>query len=119
MAKILRWYIKPQAQGAVQTLLVPHTHEDGSSSWETITDPDEVHRLLIERNTQKLSMSNKSPFAIGPMADAIGPYGDNGIVDNILDGTATLESIGLTPNDIDIELKTLLKCLQRATTSDG
>ena len=64
-------------------------------------------------------MSNTSPFAVGPMADAIGPYGDNDIVDTILDGTATLESLGLTPEDIDIELKTLLKCLQRATTTDG
>ena len=53
------------------------------------------------------------------MADDIGPYGDNAIVNNILDGSATLESLGLTSNDIDIELKTLLKCLQRATTSDG
>ena len=45
------------------------------------------------------------------MADAICPYGDNAIVDNILDSTAALESLGLTPHDIDIELKTLLKCL--------
>ena len=56
-------------------------------------------------------MSNTSPFAVGPLADAIGPYGDNDIVDTILDGTATLESLGLTPEDVDIELKTLLKCL--------
>ena len=119
MAKKLRWYIKPQAQGAVQTLLVPKVNDDGSTSWETVTDPDEIHQLLIERNTKKLCMSNTSPFAVGPLADAIGPYGDNDIVDTILDGTATLESLGLTPEDVDIELKTLLQCLQRATNADG
>ena len=60
MARKMRWYIKPQAKAAVQTLLVPHTHADSSTTWETINDTDEVYRLLIERNTHKINMSNKS-----------------------------------------------------------
>ena len=64
-------------------------------------------------------MSNKSPFATGPLADAIGPYGDNDIVDNILDGTITPESLGLDPLTIDKELDALLTALQYATTPTG
>ena len=86
---------------------------------ETVTDTDAIYRLLIERNTHMLSMSNKSQFATGPISDAIGPYGDNDIVDQILDGTITIDSLGLSPDDVDEELTTLLQCLQRANISDG
>ena len=48
------------------------------------------------------------------------PYNDdNSIVDNILDVTITLTSLGLSPQDIDIDIDTLLKCLRRANTPDG
>lgn len=49
----------------------------------------------MERNTKKVSIPNKSPFVTGPVADAIGPYGDNDIVDKILDGTDTHTTLGL------------------------
>ena len=119
MARKLRWYIKQHANSAVQTLLVPHTNEDGTTTWETVTDTDDIYRLLIKWNTHKLNMSNKSPFATGPIADDIGPYGDNDIVDHILDATITFDSLGLRPKNVDKELTTLLKCFQRANTTNG
>ena len=64
-------------------------------------------------------MSNKSPFATGPIADAIGPYGDNDIVDKILDGSITHTSLGIEPGDVDAELDTLLETLQYAKTGKG
>ena len=75
--------------------------------------------MLAERNTKKLSMSNTSPFAIGPLANAIGPYGDNEIVDKILNGTVTHENLGLSPQDVDDELDALLTSLQYATITTG
>ena len=119
MAKKLRWYIKPTSKGGVNTLLIPDTDANGITTWKTISDKDEIFRLLVERNTEKLCMSNKSPFAAGPIADAIGPYGDNVIVDKILDGTITPESLGIDQLDIDIELDALLTALQYATTPTG
>ena len=64
-------------------------------------------------------MSNKFPFATGPLADAIGPYRDNKIVDRLLNGTITHENLGLCPYDLDDELDALLSSLQYATTSTG
>ena len=119
MAKKLRWHIKPNSKTGVNTLLVPDIDEHGTTTWKTISDKDEIFRLLVERNTEKLCMSNKSPFATGPIADAIGPYGDNDIVDNILDGTITPESLGLDPLTIDKEFDALLTALQYATTPTG
>ena len=119
MAKKLRWYIKTNSKNGVNTLLIPEIDENGVTTWKTISDKDEIFHLLIQRNTEKLSMSNKSPFATGPIADAIGPYGDNDIVDKLLNGTLTPESLGIDPNDIDIELNTLLQALQYATTPTG
>ena len=119
MAKKLRWYIKPTSKGGVNTLLIPDTDADGITTWKTISDKDEIFRLLVERNTEKLSMSNKSPFATGPIADSIGPYGDNEIVDKILDGSITHASLGINPSDVDVELDTLLETLQYAKTGTG
>ena len=41
-------------------------------------------------------MSDKYPFTTGPIVDSIRPYGDNNIVDKILNGTITPESLGIT-----------------------
>ena len=64
-------------------------------------------------------MSKESPFATGPIADTIGPYGDDAIVDQIIDGTITHNSLGLTPLDIDRKLNALLQSLQRPHTNEG
>lgn len=65
--------------------------------------------------TKKLSMSNKSTFATGPIADTIGSYVDNDIVDKILDGTVTHASSGLDPISVDDELE-VFRCITYSTT---
>lgn len=119
MVNKLRWYTIPNSNNGVNTLLIPETNDNRITTWKTVSDKDEVVRLLVERNTEKLCMFNKSPFATGPIADAIGPYGDTNILDKILDGTITRASLGLDPNDVDVELDALLMALQYTTTSTG
>lgn len=68
---------------------------------------------------KKLRISNKSPFATGPLADRIGPYGDNDIVYAILDGTVTHKLLGISPNEVHDELYALLTALQYVTTPTG
>lgn len=116
----LRWDIKPNAKGVVISLLIPITDNNGKVTWTTIIDKYEIYRLLVERNTRKLSMSIKTLFVMYPLADAIGPYRDNGIiVDKLLDGTATYTTLGLHLHDIDDELDALLTSLQYATIPTG
>ena len=57
-------------------------------------------------------MYNTLPFTTKPTVDAIGPYGDNDVVDKIISETATHTTLGLTPNDVDKELDTLIQSLQ-------
>ena len=97
MAKNPRWYIKSNLKNGVNTLLIPDIDENRVTTWKSISDKDEIFQLLVERNNEKLCMSNKSPFTTRPIVDAIGPYGDNNIVDKILDGTVTPESLGIDP----------------------
>jgi len=78
-----------------------------------------IFRLLVERNTKKLSMSKPPPFATGPIANAIGPYGDNSVVDDILDSNITFATLGLAPHQNDAELTALLASLKHAATSSG
>lgn len=82
--------------------------------WIIVTDKEEIYRLVVEQNTNKLSMSNQSSFVIGHIVGAIGPYGNNNVVDKIRDGSANHETLGLTHNDVDEEMDTLLESLQYA-----
>ena len=81
----------------MDTLLIPNIDDNGVTTWKFIYDKDEIFCLLVERNTEKITTSNKSPFAIGTIADFIGPYENNNIVDKILDGTITPEALGIDP----------------------
>lgn len=119
MAKKLCWYIKPHKKEAVQTLIFPRIDENSTVIWITITDKDEIYMSLAERNTRKLIMSNTSPFPTGPLADGICQYSDNNIVDQILYGTIMHATLGITPADVDIQLDKVLKCIHRATASNG
>lgn len=47
------------------------------------------------------------------------PYGNNNVVDKILDGTITLTDLGLTPANIGKTVDALLSSLYRAVTHDG
>lgn len=114
----LRWYIKHHTTGVVQTLLIPRIHETGTTTWETIIDKDEMNKFLVERNTYKFSLSNTLPFATGPIAEAIGQYGDNDMVEQILDGTINHATICLTHVDDDKVLDKVLICLQPAKILD-
>ena len=93
MATKLRWYIKHQSKGAVNTLLIPTTDDNGATAWTTMLDTDEIYRLIVERNTGNLSIPNTSPFTQGPLADDICLYVDNDVVDKIRDGSATHDTL--------------------------
>lgn len=97
--------------------IVPRINGNGTNIWETISDTDEIYKILVECNMNKLSMSNTSPFTTGPLVDAICQYGHNDVVDHILDGTITHTTLDLTHVTVIKELGKLIQCLQRATTS--
>lgn len=64
-------------------------------------------------------MPYQSPVVTGPIADATSPVGDNAIVVNILDDSATHKSCGLPHDQVDGELSVLLTSLQHVTTPYG
>ena len=70
MAKKLRWYIKLNSKNGVNTLLTPDIDDNGVTTWKTISDKDEIFRLLVEHNTENCACQ-KNNFATGPIADAI------------------------------------------------
>lgn len=64
----------------------------------------------------KLSVSNTSPLVTGLITNTIGPYGNNDIVDDILDGSITYATFGLAPHQIDVVLDALLPSIRCAIT---
>lgn len=64
-------------------------------------------------------MSKTLPMVTGHITNAIGPYGDNIVVDDILNDNVTHATLGLAPHQMDTELTALLAFLTRATISSG
>ena len=119
MATILRWYIKSNSKKGVNTLLVPEIDEHGGTSWKKSLIKTKYSASWWNEILKNYAYRKNPTFAIGQIIDAIWPYGNNNIVDKILDGTVTLESLGVDPCAIDIEFDALLTALQYATTPTG
>lgn len=85
-------------QGSVHTLRILTTDDNGEMTLTTVSDQNKIYRILVQRNTAKLGISDQFSFTTGPIAIAICTFGDNAIVDRILDGSGTHESLGLSPD---------------------
>lgn len=107
MASKVRFYIKLNVTGVVNSLLISVTDNNNKVTWTNGTDTDEIYQLLVDRNTTQLRMSNQSPFTMDPSANAIVPHIDNGIVHTILDGIVTHVTLGLHLHDTDNEIDAL------------
>mmetsp|Transcript_20521 Transcript_20521/g.24444 ORF Transcript_20521/g.24444 Transcript_20521/m.24444 type:complete len:134 (+) Transcript_20521:2-403(+) len=68
------------------------TTHDG---WKVITDEDKITKRIIRLNGTHLFMSGDSPFARGPLADAIGKDGEGEEVEKLLQGTFTMDKEGI------------------------
>lgn len=115
----LQRYIKPNANVVANSLLSHIIDIDGKFTRTIVTDKDKIYQLLVESNIRKLSMSNNSPFGTDPLSYEIGPYGDNTIVDKIIDDTATHATLGLYPHDVNDKTFALLTSLQYTTPPTG
>ena len=106
--------LKPPRTGMLRYLLSPTP--DGE--WEHITNPVEMFHHLLHKNTHHLFKSHISIFAKGTLAEAIGPNGDNPIVEDILQRTYKLGTEYLKRTDYK-ELQSIIKALRVATTPSG
>ena len=68
------------------------TTHDG---WKVVSDEKIITKRLLLRNGTHLSMSGDSPFARGPLAEAIGLDGEGQGVDEMLQGTFDVDKAGL------------------------
>ena len=82
--------IKPTERGAIKYILIPDgDNPDGpfGKSWKKITDSEEVEKLLLQRNENKLQESSASPFSTTTtttLSQNIGHIGDQNIIEDIL-----------------------------------
>ena len=80
--------------------------------WKVITDEKQITKRLMLRNGTHLSMSGDSPFARGPLADAVGLDGEGEGVDEMLQGTFDTDKSGLNGAAASSEMSSFLKALQ-------
>ena len=66
-----------------QMKAIPDTPEH----WETITIPEDIERVLLERNRHHFGQAEGTPFASSPLKAAIGYKADGYAAELILDGT--------------------------------
>ena len=84
--------------------------------WKPLSDEQMIHKRLLRRNATHLSLSRNTPFAMGPLADAVGRDGEKPAVEELLSGTFKWEGdTGVSLLDGDV-MKAFLKALQRPTS---
>jgi len=80
--------------------------------WKVITDEKQITKRLMLRNGTHLSMSGDSPFARGPIVDAVGLDGEGEGVEEMLQGTFDIDKAGLNGAKASSEMSSFLKALQ-------
>ena len=88
-------------KGEIRQLMIPtannpnnDTSQHGSDNWIQINDTEKVFELLLEQNAKMLTKSKNGIAASGALGELIGHNAENeGLVDQILDGSANLNDI--------------------------
>jgi hypothetical protein len=77
--------------------------------WVTLTNPEEIARVVCATNIQQYHQANGTPFGSGPLAHIIGRNGDTPAAKALLEGTLPSQILtSLMPETIRI-LRTLAK----------
>lgn len=85
----LNYYLKSSSDGAVKFVLVPDGLDPKGAfgkKWRKIQDKDELEKVLLQQNANKLSASKSSPFVSSLIVNDIGVTGDMEAADAILAG---------------------------------
>jgi exonuclease III len=83
---------------------------DNTTNWETITVPEEIERLLIQRNCHHFGQAEGTPFTMPPLKALIGYKAQGYTTEMILDGEFDM------PNSSSAT-RLLIKHLQSKTTA--
>jgi hypothetical protein len=74
---LLRKYLKPQSLGGLTKVQIPDgTDEHDNEVIKDISEPDEMYRLILERNFQHFGQANGSPFTVAPLREWLGKCGE-------------------------------------------
>ena len=79
--------------------------------WKVLSDETMITQRLLIRNGTHLSMSGDSPFARGAIAESIGLDGEGEGVEEMLQGTYTMDTEGLDEVSASSEMKSFIKAL--------
>jgi hypothetical protein len=84
---LLRKYLKPCSNGGLAKVQVPDgPDEQGTETFKDISEPDEIYRLILDRNFQHFGQANGTPFTVAPLKDWLGKAGETEIGQAITKG---------------------------------
>ena len=75
--------------GGLTQLLVPENPEENPKTckrWRLVQDPEEIKRLLQDRNKRHFGQAQGTPFTMNPLAQGLDFTGTSAMADKILDG---------------------------------
>jgi hypothetical protein len=84
---LLRTYLKPRSNGGLTKVQVPDgPDEQGAETFKDISEPDEMYRLILDRNFQHFGQANGTSFTVAPLKDWLGKSGETKIGQAITKG---------------------------------
>jgi hypothetical protein len=85
----------------------------------TLTNPDEIARVITSMNSAQYNQAFPTPFGSGPLANSMGRHGNTPVAQALLGGTLPgLELDGLLPETICILSTLATPCSTLAGTTD-
>ena len=99
--------MKPNQKSGLKNIEVPRDFRDWNNIpkskniiWETVTDPEKIEEILIDRNSQHLGQAQGTLFTTPEVIKLIGHDGCSEGADAVLQGTACLLYTSPSPRDL-------------------
>lgn len=97
----------------------PSQPKSWSGPWMTLTNPDEIARVITSMNSAQYNQAFPTPFGSGPLANSMGRHGNTPVAQALLGGTLPGRELdGLLPETICILSTLATPCSTLAGTTD-
>ena len=98
------FYMKPNQKSDLKHIEVPRDFKNWNNiskskkiRWDTVTDPEQIEEILIDRNRQHLGQAQGTLFTTPEVLKLIGYNGYSEGSDSVLKGTVDTSHIRITP----------------------
>jgi len=93
---IIKNHLKPRTPGGLTHLLVPDP--DNQGNWKTLYQPEEIEAVMHTQCQMHFAQAHGSPYTVPPLTDLLGTDSLTQFGEQLLLGTADLDTLQVSPH---------------------